>query len=67
VKTESRLRDKKGGELVLEQVISDYRDFGGVKVATKFTKYENGRRDSVEEITEITFVDRIDDQEFAKP
>lgn len=67
VKTESRILSPEKKELVLEQIFSDYKDFEGVKLATKFTKYENGRLDSVEEITEITFVDQIDAEEFTKP
>lgn len=67
VKIESRVRNPEGKELVLEQVFSNYRDFDGLKFATTFTKYENGKLLSVEEITELTFVERIDPAEFAKP
>jgi hypothetical protein len=67
VKTESRILNPEKKELVLEQIFSEYKDFDGVKLATKFTKYENGKLQSIEEITEMTFVDQIDAQEFAKP
>jgi hypothetical protein len=51
----------------LEQVFSDYKDFDGLKLATTFTKYENGRQTSVEQFTDLEFVDRIDPKELAKP
>jgi hypothetical protein len=67
VKTESRVLDQAKKELVLEQIHSEYKDFGGLRMATKFTNYENGKLRSIEEITGMKFVDRIDDREFAKP
>jgi hypothetical protein len=67
VKTESHVIGPDKQQKVLEQVFSDYKDFDGLKLATTFTKYENGRQTSVEQITELKFVDRIDDSEFAKP
>jgi hypothetical protein len=67
VKTESRVTAPDKAPIVLEQVFSDYKDFDGVKLATKFTKYENGQLRSIEEITELTFVKQIDAQELARP
>lgn len=66
-KTESRLLPPRKPPIVLEQVFSNYREFDGVKVATKFTKYENKKLTSVEEFVDITFVEQIDESEFAKP
>jgi hypothetical protein len=67
VKIESRTLDQAKKELVLGQIQSEYKDFGGLKIATKFTNYDNGKLRSIEDITELKFVDRIDPQEFAKP
>jgi len=67
VKTKSRVKSPDNVETVLEQVFSDYKDFDGVKLATTFTKYENGKQTSVEQITELRFVDRLDPKELAKP
>ena len=67
VKIESRLVEPGKPPLVLEQICSEYRDFDGLKLATRFTKYENGKQYSVEEITDLTFVDRIDPAELAMP
>lgn len=64
VKIESRLVMPGKPPVVLEQVCSGYREFDGVKLATKFTKYENGKVHSIEEITDLLFVDHIDDEEF---
>jgi hypothetical protein len=66
VKSESRITPPGKAPIILEQISSNYRDFGGVKMATKFTKYENQKLTSVEEIVDLTFVDRIDDREFEK-
>jgi hypothetical protein len=67
VKTESRILGPDKKQIVLEQVFSNYRDFDGVLLASKFTKYENGKLRSVEEFADITFVDAIDPKELAKP
>src|SRR5262249_28364388 len=67
VKTESRILPADKPPIVLEQILSNYRDFDGLKMATKFTKYENGKLTSVEEYVDFTFVDRIDEREFEKP
>jgi hypothetical protein len=67
VKTESRIRQAGKPEIVLEKILSNYRDFDGLKLPTKFTKFENQKQTSVEEFVGITFVDHIDDREFEKP
>jgi hypothetical protein len=67
VKTESRILQAGKPEIVLEKILSNYRDFDGLKLATKFTKYENRKQTSVEEYVDIKFVDHIDDHEFEKP
>src|SRR4029079_11611179 len=67
VKTESRVLPPGKPPIVLEQILSGYRDFDGLKLATKFTKFENQKQTSVEEFVDITFVDHIDDGEFEKP
>jgi hypothetical protein len=66
-KTESRILQADKHEIVLEKRLSNYRDFDGLKLATKFTKYENHKQTSVEEFVDIKFVDRIDEREFEKP
>lgn len=67
VKTESRVLPPGKRPIVLEQILSNYRDFDGLKLPTKFTKFENQRQTSVEEFVDITFVDHMDDREFEKP
>lgn len=66
-KIESRLIEPGKQPIVLEQVISNYREFDGVKLGTKLTKYENGKVHSLEEFTDLIFVDHIDESEFEKP
>src|SRR5262249_34122685 len=67
VKTESKIAAPDKPPVVFEQILSNVRDFDGLKMATKFTKYENGRQTSVEEYVDFTFVDRFDEREFEKP
>ena len=67
VKTESRVLTPDKPPVVLEQILSNYHDFDGLKMATRFTKYENGKQTSVEEYVDFTFVDHIDEHEFEKP
>jgi len=67
VKTESRILPPGKPPIVLEQILSNFRDFDGLKLPMKFTKYENKRLTSVEEFVDITFVDKFDDHEFDKP
>lgn len=66
-KMESRIKSPDAREIVLEQVFSDYKEFDGLKLATKFTKFENGRQTSVEQFTDLEFVDQLDAKELAKP
>jgi hypothetical protein len=66
-KMESRVKSPDNHDIVLEQVFSDYKEFDGVKLATTFTKYENGRQTSVERIVDLKFVDEIDPNLFARP
>jgi hypothetical protein len=67
VKTESRILQTGKPEIVLEKIVSNYRDFDGLKLPTTFTKFENQKQTSVEEFVDIKFVDQIDDREFEKP
>jgi hypothetical protein len=67
MKTQSKLLPAGKPPIVLEKILSDYRDFDGLKLATKFTKFENHKLTSVEEYVDIKFVDHIEDREFDKP
>jgi len=67
VKTESRVLPPGKPPIVLEQILSDFRDFDGLKFAMKVTKFENHKLSSIEEYVDIQFVDHIDDHEFDKP
>jgi hypothetical protein len=67
VKTESRILQVGKPPIVLEKILSNYRDIDGLKLAMTFTKFENKRQTSVEEYVDFQFVDHIDDREFEKP
>jgi hypothetical protein len=66
-KTESRILQPDKPPIVLEKIVTNYRDFDGLKLATKFTKFENKKQTSVEEYVTIEFVAHIGEHEFDKP
>ena len=67
VKTESRFYPSGKSEAVLENVLSDFRDFDGLKFATKYTKYESHKLTSIEEYVDLEFGADIDSRAFEKP
>jgi hypothetical protein len=68
VKTERRLHDlMTGQELTESRVITEYQDVDGRKVAKKVTVERDGKKYLDAEVTEVKFVDDIDDSEFAEP
>jgi hypothetical protein len=57
-----------GGRLVMEErYLSDFKDFGGLKRATKIYAELAGEKYSEGEVVEVKFLDKIDDKEFSKP
>lgn len=60
--------DELGGKEVDQAVTpSDYKDFGGLKVATKYVVTRDGEKFVEAEMTDAKFVDKHDDGAFAKP
>jgi hypothetical protein len=55
------------GQSSVEDVYSDYKETDGLKWPMKSVRYRNGNRVGEKEITELKFLDKIDDGEFAKP
>lgn len=68
IKTEHVLTDKKTGkEVWQEELYSDFRDLGGFRRPVKVTVYRNGMRVMESVLTDVKYLDKIDDTEFAVP
>ena len=67
VKTLHRTTRPDGKEVLSEFCYSDYKDFDGVKVATKFVRKIDGKAMADVQVTEVKLLDKIDDKEFEKP
>lgn len=70
VKTETRSKDAFSGndnEFTAETIYSNYKEFGGVKRATKHTIKRDGKDFGDAELTEFEARDNFDDSTFAKP
>ncbi len=67
VKIERRLLDHRDKEMTLETTYSEYKEIDGLKQPMKSLTLWNGKKYIEEEVTEMKFVDRIDDKEFGNP
>jgi hypothetical protein len=56
-----------GQEVAQEFFFEDYKEFEGVKVATKMTWKQDGKKYMVREVSEIKPEEKIDDSTFDKP
>jgi len=67
-KVERRTLDAmSGAEVTEERIVSEYQDLDGQKVAKKLTIHHDGKKFMEAEVTEVKFVDKIEDSEFDKP
>jgi hypothetical protein len=60
-------RDLIFGDHKLEWIYSDYKDFDGIKVATKAEHKKDGERIYVQEITEFKILDKVPTDTFTEP
>ena len=57
-----------GGQLVSEEtLLSEYREFNGIKQPTKYNIKRDGKLYMESEVTEVRLVEKLDDSVFAKP
>ncbi len=56
-----------GQEVSEERIIEEYQDVNGVKVAKKVLINRDGKKFLEAEVTDVQFLDRMDDSTFAKP
>ncbi len=67
VKTEGRAMGIDQQESNQETILSDYKAVDGVKVPMKTVVLHDGKKVTEIEVTEVEFLDKLDDSEFAKP
>ena len=56
-----------GVQIQKESVFADHKDFGGVKLPTRQTDFQNGKKAAEWTVTGYQFPDKIDRAKFAKP
>jgi hypothetical protein len=67
VKTAAKVLNFMGEEVDQETIYSGYKDFGGIKKATKSETKHNGDKLLESETTEFKVLDKVDPKTFAKP
>jgi len=67
VKTEHALDDGAGKQVLQEEMYGDFDDVGGVRRPMKVSAYRNGKKVMEAEVTDVKYLDKVDDAEFAKP
>lgn len=67
VTTEHTLDDGSGKQVVQEEMYSDFDDVNGVRRPMKIAAYRNGKKVMEAEVTDVKYLDKVDDAEFAKP
>ncbi len=67
VKREQRIDDGQGGKVTQECFFSDYMETDKIKLPRKITTFANGEKIAEHLITEVQFLNKLDDREFDKP
>jgi hypothetical protein len=67
-KTESRKLDGQTmQEVDEERIVTEYQDVDGQKAAKKLVVNHDGKKFMELEVSDIKFLDKVDDSEFQKP
>ena len=67
VKQVAKVVGFQGQEYTLESTFTDYKDFGGIKKATKIQTKRDGEKFQDMEVTEFKVLDKVDPDAFAEP
>ncbi len=67
VKEVAKMSDMRGNEYAMEATFADYKDFDGIKKATKLEVKRDGERSQVLEVTEFKVLDKVDPETFSEP
>ena len=67
VKQVAKVIGFQGEEFTAETTFADYKDFGGIKKATKVEVKRDGEKFQVMEVTEFKVLDKVDPDTFTEP
>jgi hypothetical protein len=67
VKRVQRMSDGMGGQVTQEEFFSEFKETDKVKLPRKLVTFADGKKISEGSITEVQFLDKIEDKEFDKP
>jgi len=67
VKQVAKVIGFQGQEYTAETTFADYKDFGGIKKATKFQIKRDGEKFQDMEVTEFKVLDKVEPETFAEP
>jgi hypothetical protein len=67
IKSVAKVRGFQGDEFTQETLYSDYKDFGGIKQATKVELKRDGESFLKQEITEFKVLEKVDPKAFSEP
>lgn len=67
VKTEHGLDDGAGKQVVQEEFYSHFEDVKGYKRPMKVSAYRGGKKIMEADVTDVQYLDKVDDSEFARP
>jgi RNA polymerase sigma factor (sigma-70 family) len=67
VKRERRVDDGAGGQVTQEELFSDYKEADKVKLPRKLVTFVDGKKIAEGSITEVQFLDKVEDKEFDRP
>jgi hypothetical protein len=67
VKMVAKVKDFQGEEFTQATTYSDYKDFQGIKKATKMESTRDGEKFQHQEVTEFKILDSVDPKTFAEP
>jgi hypothetical protein len=65
--TRQAIDAQSGNEVSEERIIQDYQEVDGLKVAKKVLINRDGKKFLEAEVTDVQFMDKVDDSTFAKP
>ena len=65
--TRQTLDAQTGQEVSEERIIQEYQDVDGIKVAKKLLINRDGKKFLEAEVTDVQYLDKLDDSTFAKP
>jgi hypothetical protein len=67
VKMVAKVKDPMGEEFTQTSIYSNYKDFQGIKKATKMEASRDGEKFQSQEVTEFKVLDSVDPKTFAEP